>query len=307
MHIQISRLTLGTVQLGLNYGIANRAGQPDQSKSHAILDAALKAGINTLDTAYDYGNAEAVIGGFLKSKAEKPLLNIVSKFRIEQEHVGKMNLIRNDVYSKVRKSLSDLGIEKMPIYLFHQSKNQPLQSMGESISMILQELKRDGLIEKGGISVDRPANMDLIIGNDCFECVQIPINIFDQELIRDNSLVRLKERNKIVFARSIFLQGLFFLAPGALTGNLKQAGIYLKNLRLLAEEAGLTVAELAFSFVRDLEGITSLLFGAEREEQVQQNFQLLNVPELSEKIKLKAAELFEHMPDEVITPRLWQP
>lgn len=303
----ISRLTLGTVQLGLNYGIANKAGQPDQSKSYKILDAALKAGINTLDTAYDYGNAEAVIGGFLKSNIEEPALNIVSKFRIEQEFVGRRDLIRTSVYSKIRKSLSDLGVEKIPIYLFHQSKDQPLGLMEESISMILEELKRDGLIEKGGVSMDRPANMELILNNNSFECVQIPINIFDQKLIRDNSLVKLKEKNKIVFARSIFLQGLFFLDPGVLTGNLKQAGDYLKRLNLLAGESGMTVAELAFAFVRDLEGITSLIFGADGEEQVQQNIQLLNTPSLDVKIRSKAADLFADMPEELITPRLWQP
>ena len=303
----ISRLTLGTVQLGLNYGIANKAGQPDQSKSFGILDAALEAGINTLDTAYDYGNAEVVIGEYLKVKAERPLLNIVSKFRIEQGHVGKIDLIRRDVHNKVRKSLADLGIEKIPIYLFHQSKDQPLEIMEESISLILGELKSEGLIGKGGISVDRPVNMDLIINNNSFECVQVPINIFDQKLIKDHTLVELKKKNKIVFARSIFLQGLFFLEPGLLTGNLNQAEIYLKSLRLLAEKSGLTVAQLAFSFVRDLEGITSLIFGAERIEQVHQNVQLLGIPELSEEVRVNASKLFEDMPEEIITPRLWQP
>ncbi|HSF44630.1 MAG TPA: aldo/keto reductase [Chitinophagaceae bacterium] len=307
MIIDVSRLTLGTVQLGLNYGIANKAGQPDQSKSYAILNAALKAGINTLDTAYDYGNAEAVIGGFLKARAERPLLNIVSKFRIEQEHMGKTDLIRKDVYDKVRKSISDLGIEKIPIYLFHQSKDQPLEIMEESISLILEELKSEGLIEKGGISVDRPGNMDLIINNTSFECVQVPINIFDQKLIRDHSLIKLKEKGKIVFARSIFLQGLFFMEPGLLTGNLKQAESYLITLKRLAEDAGLSKAELAFSFVRDLEGISSLIFGAEREDQVQQNIQFMDIPSLSEEIRLKAAELFADISEEIITPRLWQP
>jgi aryl-alcohol dehydrogenase-like predicted oxidoreductase len=302
----LSKLTLGTVQLGLPYGIANTVGQPDLSKSHEILRTALDAGINSLDTAYDYGSAEKVIGHFFKENRQYDFPSIVSKFRIEPALVGNFERIRDDVYEKAKATISFLGIEQIPIYMFHQSKDQPLELLGDTVTKLLSGLKKDGLIKTGGMSVDRPGNMDLIIDNDVIEYLQVPINIFDQILIRNNGLIRMKQKNKTVFARSIFLQGLFFVHPDSLTGNLGIAANYLDALKELAEEAGMTVAELAFSFIRDLEGIDSMVFGADNPVQVSQNLELLSLNALSSDVRATAASLFEGMPELIVTPRLWE-
>ena len=57
-HIDFSKLTLGTVQLGMNYGIANKIGKPNSDESYDILVAALNGGINTVDTSIDYGKVK---------------------------------------------------------------------------------------------------------------------------------------------------------------------------------------------------------------------------------------------------------
>src|SRR5688500_5343857 len=74
-----SSLTLGTVQLGLDYGIANRDGRPGEAEAEAILETAITGGITTLDTARAYGEAEAVIGRWLAHVQCTPV-SIVTKF-----------------------------------------------------------------------------------------------------------------------------------------------------------------------------------------------------------------------------------
>ena len=71
-------MTLGTVQLGKDYGINNTTGKPDIQAAHEILSLALKNGINSLDTASAYGDSEAVIGSFIKQSNETPF--IITKF-----------------------------------------------------------------------------------------------------------------------------------------------------------------------------------------------------------------------------------
>ena len=68
---------LGTVQLGLPYGIANVAGKPDREQAFAILSAAVTAGVSTLDTAHAYGTSEDVIGDWLRSTGGR--IDIVTK------------------------------------------------------------------------------------------------------------------------------------------------------------------------------------------------------------------------------------
>ena len=77
--LDISALSLGTVQLGLSYGINNADGKPSQETANAILDAALAGGINTLDTAGAYGDSEVVIGNWLKTIAPEKRPFIVTK------------------------------------------------------------------------------------------------------------------------------------------------------------------------------------------------------------------------------------
>ena len=60
--VSISELSLGTVQLGVSYGINNQSGKPDRTQAFGILDTALTNGISALDTAAAYGDSEQVIG-----------------------------------------------------------------------------------------------------------------------------------------------------------------------------------------------------------------------------------------------------
>ena len=72
-----TRLTLGTAQLGLRYGIANRAGRPDDATAAALLDRAWDLGIRSFDTARAYGDAEARLGGWLGDGHHEPM--VISK------------------------------------------------------------------------------------------------------------------------------------------------------------------------------------------------------------------------------------
>jgi aryl-alcohol dehydrogenase-like predicted oxidoreductase len=74
--LAISGLVLGTVQLGMPYGIANKSGMPDVNTGLEIIQEAINGGVNTLDTASAYGESEKIIGLYNKSKkdSERPLV-----------------------------------------------------------------------------------------------------------------------------------------------------------------------------------------------------------------------------------------
>ena len=69
------KIALGTVQFGFSYGISNTSGRTEEDQVLKILDYAWKNGINTLDTARDYGDSERIIGKFKNEFA----WNIVTK------------------------------------------------------------------------------------------------------------------------------------------------------------------------------------------------------------------------------------
>jgi len=120
--LNISKFTLGTIQLGMEYGIANKSGKPDMGKSFEILETAVSRGINSFDTAEAYGDSEAVLGEFFKSlNGEKPLLT--TKFKVASSGDTSSADIEKQIYGFVEQSLKRLKIRKIPIYMLHNAKD----------------------------------------------------------------------------------------------------------------------------------------------------------------------------------------
>jgi aryl-alcohol dehydrogenase-like predicted oxidoreductase len=302
--LTISKYTLGTVQLGMSYGIANKSGQPDMKKSFDILETAIKLGINAIDMASDYGTAEEVVGKYfltVKKDDDTPLL--ITKFTIHHAD----NLTDDDIEMQVRIFVEDaikrLQIKKLPIFLLHRVEDMYLH--GESISKALRKLINEGLIGKAGVSVYSGSDVEKMLEDDLYEVVQVPMNIIDHRLVKRGIIEKLRQKGIIVFVRSVFLQGLFFLNPDELAPNMKDAREPLLQLRQLAKEEKIPVAQLALSYIRDMDGITSLVIGAEEPEQVRSNVELINTPKLSANIRNKIDDMFLNVPNHVLNPSVW--
>jgi aryl-alcohol dehydrogenase-like predicted oxidoreductase len=301
----ISRLTLGTVALGMNYGISNNEDKPDKAHGFGIISSALKAGINTLDTARGYGEAEQLIGDFLENKEIDQPVTIVTKFRLSPENLTNKEKVREGIYNSVRSSLSLLKLKRVPICLLHMNRRLRLDDVLEFLPSILSDLKNDGLIDIAGVSVDHPDEAISFLEHPVIEAFQVPLNLFDTRAIKNGSLDRMHKEGKIVFVRSIFLQGLFFMNPHSLKGNLAEAAKYIEALQDIAGRANMNIAQLAFSFINSLQGISSIVFGAVNEDQVKQNIGLLETGVISNEIKELIKYNFDEVPEHIITPGQW--
>jgi aryl-alcohol dehydrogenase-like predicted oxidoreductase len=303
--MNISKLTLGTVQLGMEYGIANKKGKPSQEESFNILQAATEGGVNSFDTSLLYGDSEVVLGNYFSySKYSIRNLVLTTKFKIRHDN----NLTRNDIerqmYEFVEQSMRRLKIEKIPVYMLHNPDDMVIY--GDIVPNTLKRLKNEGLIGIAAVSVYTSEEAYEMMQNEVYEAIQIPMNIFDNRLIKSGAISKLHENNKIIFVRSIFLQGLFFMNPESLTGNLVDAKDLLLNLDRLASKEGMSIQQLALSYIRDMEGVTSLVIGAETPEQVEENIKLMEGPSISEKTKYEISMLFDNIPTHILNPGLWR-
>lgn len=292
--LNISKLTLGTVQLGMEYGIANKSGKPDMKKAFKILQTAINSGINSFDTASAYGNSEEVLGDFFTSVTNKSGIIFTTKFKVASEDKLTDATIEKQIYNYVERSLERLKIEKIPIYMLHNAKD--MTQYGEIVPDTLKKLKREGLIGKAGVSVYNPEEVEEMLKDDLYEAVQIPMNMFDQRMVSTGMLDKLKDANIIVFVRSVFLQGLFFLDPMNLPVKLKMAKEPLLLLHKLAERENMGIAQMAISYIRDMEGVSSLVLGVETPEQIIENVKLINTPSISLQTRDELERCFKSVP-----------
>ena len=278
---KISAMTLGTVQLGMNYGIANQDGKPDEQKSFSILRSALENGVTSLDTAKAYGDSELVIGRFLKTwEGETP--NITTKVPKLQGQSPRE--LEKFVTESVEASLERLGVNKVDAVMLHGAQDPVIH--GKACADAVKTLLDHGYTDKVGVSVYTAEDISGMLPYDIFSVTQVPMSIFDQRLIADGSIAKLQQRDYTVFVRSVFLQGLFFLDPDKIDDPilLEQAAPKIRLLRQIAETNNMTVAQLAIAFMRDCGGTTSLVLGADTPEQVRSNIAYFDTPALDEAV-----------------------
>lgn len=201
----MSRLALGTVQFGLPYGIANQLGQVSRAEAKAMLQVALANGIHMLDTAIAYGDSEASLG-----ELSTEGFDVVTK--LPALPYGCVD-VGNWVRQQVDASLSRLGLTQVYGLLLHRSE-QLLGPNGAELSKALYALRDNGQVQKLGISIYSPTELDALIPRYRFDIVQAPFNLVDQRLSKTGWMQRLKDDDVEIHTRSVFLQGLLLLPQG---------------------------------------------------------------------------------------------
>jgi len=196
------KLALGTVQFGMNYGIANQTGKVSHSEAKSIMKLALDNGINMIDTAISYGDSESCLGDM-----DLQGFKLITKLPELPDHCPNINTWVQD---QIQRSFSRLGLTKIYGLLIHKPE-QLLSLNGSALYKAMQELKYKGQVEKIGISIYSPAELSNLKAQYNFDLVQAPFNLIDRRLHNTGWLKRLKDDGIEIHTRSAFLQGLLLM------------------------------------------------------------------------------------------------
>jgi aryl-alcohol dehydrogenase-like predicted oxidoreductase len=246
------KLGLGTAQLGMDYGVTNRHGQPPEAEALAWLRRAHERGIGLVDTAPGYGAAERVIGAALRAGCR---FEVVTK--IPALAAGDA---RAFILGALRASLGRLGTERVEGVLLHHWQDT-VGSHGPAVVRALQQAKDDGLARRVGVSVYRAADIDQVLRQFTPDLVQLPVSVFDQRLAASGHLQRLSDLGVEIHARSIFMQGIALSPPENLPAHLAGLRPALEQFCMLARRNQLAPLEAALAFVAQSPYISALVVG----------------------------------------------
>lgn len=253
------KLALGTVQFGLNYGVANAAGQVSLEEAHAILETAKAAGIDTLDTAIAYGASEERLGAVGVQGCR-----VVSKLPAIPDDCADVDAWAE---SSVRQSLGRLKIDRLYAVLLHRP-DQLLTPRGAALDRALRRLKDDGLVLKLGVSIYDPAELDALCARYAFDLVQAPFNILDTRLVKSGWLTRLTAQGTEVHVRSAFLQGLLLMPPAARPPEFLRWAPLFSAFDAWLREAGLTPLQACLRYALSFGDISRVIVGVDRAQQL---------------------------------------
>ncbi len=196
------RLALGTAQFGSSYGVANTSGQVPLTQVQTLLDLARKHGVDTLDTAIGYGQSEAVLG-----QGGTSGFRLITKLPALPEDI---EAVEPWVSQQVKASMDRMRAPKIHGLLLHRP-TQLLQPKGAALAQALRSLQEKGWVERVGISIYAPEELEPVLQVFTPDLVQAPLNLVDRRLVESGWLARLQAMGVAVHARSIFLQGLLLM------------------------------------------------------------------------------------------------
>ena len=292
-----SRLVLGTAQLGFSYGIANKTGQPDQVVATAIIHEAWENGIREFDTAQGYGVSEEVLGKALGEMGISSEAKIITKFHPNLDHLD-ASVLSNTL----NQSLERLGLSSLFGIMLHREEMLSLWDKG--LGKILHDFVLSGRVEKIGISVYSPDKAIQALKTEGINMVQLPTNILDRRFENVGVFQLADEKEKIIYIRSVFLQGLILMNSQEIPEKMRFARPVVKKIESLSNEFGLSRQEMAMGYIKSEMPNAYVIFGAETPEQVRENMTAWQ-KKMPKSLGNKVRALFANVDEQILNPSLW--
>ena len=255
------KIALGTVQFGINYGIANTNGQVDKLEAKDILDYAKGFGVDTIDTAIAYGSSEQCLGEIGVDGYQ-----VITKLPEIPDDYGNL---KTWVTNHVDSSLSTLGVETLSGLLLHRS-SQLLDTDKQDLWSILLQLKSDGIVKKIGFSIYTPDELDKLWDSFKPDLVQAPYNILDRRLETSGWLERMHKENVEVHVRSIFLQGLLLMNKSNRPEKFNKWFALWSRWDDWLKESNITPVQVAVSFPLSDNRISKVIVGVDSLDQLKE-------------------------------------
>lgn len=255
------KLTIGSVQFGLPYGISNVAGQVSPREVEKILNVARKYNVDMIDTAIAYGDSESVLG-----------LIGVNDFKV----ITKLPILPDesaDIIGWVEKHIEEslIRLNKSSIHglLVHHAESLE-GSDGEKLGFALDKIKCSGLVEKVGVSIYQPSVLDKIMENSSIDIVQTPFNVVDTSIISSGWLDKLDEAGVEVHVRSIFMQGLLLMDRNSIPDKFNRWSVLWDQWHEKLNTYDLDALTECISFVNSFPKVDRMVVGIESAVQLQQ-------------------------------------
>jgi aryl-alcohol dehydrogenase-like predicted oxidoreductase len=272
----LSKIALGTVQFGLEYGISNQSGKPDSNEISDILDFSLKAGISTLDTASAYGDSEQILGEYgVKG------FDVITKFLPIDQDSG--------LEKSFEQSLLNLQTESVYGYLAHRA-----DAIDKTTWHSLQKIKEQGKVKKIGFSIQTVEEFERVTKKGFMpDLIQVPFNLFDQRFKK--ICIELKSKGVEIHTRSTFLQGLFFVKSNHLSSHFKDVQNLISKLQ---EQYQDTLAQNLLRYALQQDFIDKVIIGIQSKTQLSQNIIDLEGVSILKEVDQKIS-------DNILNPALW--
>jgi aryl-alcohol dehydrogenase-like predicted oxidoreductase len=284
----MNRIVLGGAQLGLPYGILNGGETLSREAVARILDTAVSHGIDSIDTAIAYGQSETVIGETAQNR-----FKIISKLPPIPSDIANVS---QWVRTQIDASLSRLKCSSLEALLLHHPQDL-IGPHGSELYAAISSLLSEKIIERFGVSIYAPNELDGIIGKFNIDVVQAPLNVFDRRIIGVTD--QLSALNIEVHVRSVFLQGVLIANPKDRPQRFQPWSEHFTRFDEWVHSTGMSAMACCLGFALQQPGVTKLVIGTTSKESLTEI--MTSIPN----IHLEVPADLQSSSEQLIDPRVW--
>lgn len=302
--MQISELTLGTVELGVDYGFrgSTHARKPDLSEAGHVIHRAMELGINFIDTARAYGISEEIIGAALAEVRQRPY--VATKVLIPLDQISQLTAgdLQELITESVEASLKALRIETIDLLQVHHTTSEVLRN--DDILKGLEKLRQDGKVRFLGVSLNGEAMALEALTNPLFRTIQVPFNLLDQKMA-ERVFPAAEKEGVGILVRSVFLRGV--LTPQLEEIPSRLAPLKEKAYGVLAALGApkASLAQVALRFCLSFPQISSVIVGVRSAAELEANVSAAEEGLMPNKVVQKL-QAFSTNDETLVSPDYWQ-
>ena len=295
------RLCLGTAQLGMDYGVRGQS-QPSLAMAREMLDYALHNGVDTIDTAKAYGEAEEVVGSYFeRNPSMRHRAVLISKFPPSLLESAPPERYYSIMKTELVESLRRLRTDYLDGYLMHSASSV----YNDEAIVALTRLKGEGIVRNIGVSIYEVDEAKAGILRGDLDFLQLPFSVLDQRMLHSGIFALAEEKKVMLHSRSVFVQGLALMDESEVPPFLSGICPYLRQLDDLCRKSGLNRAELAIGFVKRQNAVSHLVFGVDNLTQLKE-FVAMFRQDVPEGVAQEAARKFACVDPGLVMPNRWK-
>ncbi len=268
--LTVSPLALGTVELGMDYGInaPGHFGRPSEAAAIHLVHAALDAGINLLDTARGYGESETILGKALHDRRDRVVLATKVNPFLPDGTMPTGQALRRHMLASLETSLHELQTDTVDIWQIH-NVNEAVLAQHATIAEVFAEAKQSGKIRWCGGSFYGASLPELALADDLYDVIQVTYSVFDQRLV-DRVFPLAQAKAVGITVRSVLLKGALTERAEHLPDHLEELRAQSRHYRQLvaATELNLSPAQAALAYALAQPQIGAVLVGIRTEEEL---------------------------------------
>lgn len=287
----INKICIGSANFGMEYGL-NKKSPLLKKDIKEIFEFLKKENTIYIDTAANYKNSEIIIGKYSTKK-----FKIITKIKKIPKGVKDLEKwLKNEIYISCKK----LRVNKIYGLLVHDTQDLKNKKKAKKIYKTFDMLKKSKIIEKIGLSIYNPNELDLYLKNYNFEIVQAPLNIFDRRIINSGWLKKINEKGIEFFARSIFLQGLLIKDINKIDKFFSPYKKKFEKFENWTQKLNISKVEACIRFVNSYREVDKVIVGINNRMHFFENYKFLK------KDKLIVPNSLEIKSGKILNPKLWK-